>query len=576
MLFCEKNFAQNLFPSSGSTGIGTSSPAISAILEIKSNSKGMLTPRMKQSERDAIVSPATGLLIFQTNNRPGFYYYDGSKWSPISSKGASLSLSNLNSTTAVNADLIPDSNNNKNLGSSSLRWKNVNFYNLNFSDGSVQTTASPWQTSGGNTFLNSGNIGLGTSNPTAKLEVNGHIKITDGTQGLGKVLTSDVDGLTSWVLPLWTLSGNNIYTLTGNTGIGTNTPGYKLDILHNGSTGIRVKSSYFYSTVDIDGNNGDAAIRFIANSTNQWNVRNRPEDNYFEIFEMQDANSSRFVIQDKTGYVGIGANPTAKLSVNGSANKPGGGSWTVFSDARLKQDVQEFTDGLDQVMKIKPVKYHYNEISGFDVKPEYVGVLAQDLQKVAPYMVSEVTMSTGSKTVSKTDKNSSTGMSLDNTNNSSKTQYLQVDNSAMTYMLINAVKEMKGMMDEKNVQINNMQKQIDDLKAIITVKQTNNSVTNQQVNISAKGASDVASLQQNFPNPFNGTTTIKYYLPANMNNANINFYAANGALLKTLKLTTKGNGSINLNAKELPSASYRYALIVDGKTIDSKQMMITR
>jgi uncharacterized protein (TIGR02145 family) len=43
-----------------------------------------------------------------------------------------------------------------------------------------------------------GNVGIGTSNPTAKLDIIGAIKITDGTQGAGKVLTSDASGKASW------------------------------------------------------------------------------------------------------------------------------------------------------------------------------------------------------------------------------------------------------------------------------------------------------------------------------------------------------------------------------------------
>ena len=44
-------------------------------------------------------------------------------------------------------------------------------------------------------------VGIGTASPTAKLEVNGQIKITGGTPGAGKVLTSDAAGLASWATP---------------------------------------------------------------------------------------------------------------------------------------------------------------------------------------------------------------------------------------------------------------------------------------------------------------------------------------------------------------------------------------
>ncbi|MBI3138408.1 MAG: hypothetical protein HYZ15_07475 [Sphingobacteriales bacterium] len=55
----------------------------SAALDIKSTSKGMLVPRMTLAQRTAIAAPASGLLIYQTDNAPGFYYYNGGGWSNI-------------------------------------------------------------------------------------------------------------------------------------------------------------------------------------------------------------------------------------------------------------------------------------------------------------------------------------------------------------------------------------------------------------------------------------------------------------------------------------------------------------
>jgi hypothetical protein len=56
----------------------------SAMLDIKSGNKGLLIPRLTQSERDLISHPATGLMIYQTNGTPGFYYYNGSSWIAVS------------------------------------------------------------------------------------------------------------------------------------------------------------------------------------------------------------------------------------------------------------------------------------------------------------------------------------------------------------------------------------------------------------------------------------------------------------------------------------------------------------
>jgi len=58
-------------------------PQNSAMLDVKSTSKGLLIPRLSQTERNQIVSPAIGLMIFQTNNTPGFYYYNGAAWTHI-------------------------------------------------------------------------------------------------------------------------------------------------------------------------------------------------------------------------------------------------------------------------------------------------------------------------------------------------------------------------------------------------------------------------------------------------------------------------------------------------------------
>lgn len=66
----------------GSTGMGASAPsiAVTAVLDIKSTTKGVLLPRMSKTQRDTISSPATGLMIYQTDNTPGLRVWNGTSW----------------------------------------------------------------------------------------------------------------------------------------------------------------------------------------------------------------------------------------------------------------------------------------------------------------------------------------------------------------------------------------------------------------------------------------------------------------------------------------------------------------
>ncbi|TCC96040.1 beta strand repeat-containing protein [Pedobacter hiemivivus] len=74
------------FGAKAQVGIGTSTPDASAQLEILSTSKGLLIPRMSLVQRNDINSPANGLLIYQTNDSPGFYFYSNGQWQKLANK----------------------------------------------------------------------------------------------------------------------------------------------------------------------------------------------------------------------------------------------------------------------------------------------------------------------------------------------------------------------------------------------------------------------------------------------------------------------------------------------------------
>ena len=73
-------------------GVGTTTPDASSALDITSTTKGLLIPRMTETQRDAISSPATGLMIYQTDGTVGFYYYNGSSWSEVAATSKTYSV----------------------------------------------------------------------------------------------------------------------------------------------------------------------------------------------------------------------------------------------------------------------------------------------------------------------------------------------------------------------------------------------------------------------------------------------------------------------------------------------------
>lgn len=132
-----------------------------------------------------------------------------------------------------------------------------------------------------------------------------------------------------------------------------------------------------------------------------------------------------------SGNVGIGIEaPTEKLDVVGNIKTSGciyyasSSLGTCASDERIKTDVQPFDLGLDALLGINPVQFKYNGLAGFKADgKEQLGVIAQDVEKVAPKLVK-------------------TEMVMLSPKDQEKTQIKVVDYGAFTYVIINAVKEL--------------------------------------------------------------------------------------------------------------------------------------
>ena len=128
------------------------------------------------------------------------------------------------------------------------------------------------------------------------------------------------------------------------------------------------------------------------------------------------SNTGNTIIEPDFGNVGIGtSSPGFKLHVNGSAGKPGGGSWSNASDKRLKDVRGSFSRGLEAVVRLNPVVYRYKKDNPLNLpsEREYIGLIAQEVEKVIPEAVEK-----------------------------DKGEYLHLNNDPIIWSMLNAIKEL--------------------------------------------------------------------------------------------------------------------------------------
>ncbi len=168
-----------------------------------------------------------------------------------------------------------------------------------------------------------GNLGVGTGNPTEKLEVVGKIKatglqVTTGATA-GDVLISDATGNATWQPASsindgdWTEGTGVVYNTTSKVGIGTTTPLAPLNVKYNGGAGIVIQKTNDYPS-----------LQFLENSGDKWDLADNANRFDFRFTPSGGTTSTTLTIRE-TGNVGIGnAVPQEKLHVNGNVRSETG------------------------------------------------------------------------------------------------------------------------------------------------------------------------------------------------------------------------------------------------------------
>ncbi len=158
-------------------------------------------------------------------------------------------------------------------------------------------------------------------------------------------------------------SGNIV--MNGDLAVGTLTAGRRtLEAVAGGGSVFVGGGSNQAGSIDIFSSGQTSEIRFSLDSG---------ANSYI--------NQNSFCVATKTdnGY-------SFKVGLD-SAAKPTSNTWTIDSDRRMKKDIAPFTDGLNVLKQINPIKYRYNGLYGTPLDEEGVGVIAQDVETLLPRSV---------------------------------------------------------------------------------------------------------------------------------------------------------------------------------------------
>lgn len=298
-------------------------------------------------------------------------------------------------------------------------------------------------------------VGVGVSNPSTALDVSGQLKIRNTTSfsgGMRFLELANASGQLRWGIgtfgtetgtanagadfSIWNYGDSEEYIdrpffirrATGNVGIGTSTLGGKLHV--SGDSSVSWPNAQIFST-----NTGTGG--------HTWAFGARPQGTNGDFVVSDETDGvQRVTIQGGTGRVGIGiTSPTHILHING-VGRSTSASWATTSDKRLKENIVDYTLGINELMKIKTYAYNYKAGVENMTKEEQarrrVGIMAQEIEQILPSTITTI-----------------------NENGLSDQRLFNADE--LTYLLINATKDQQREIDALKSQLAEMAAKIEQL-----------------------------------------------------------------------------------------------------------------
>lgn len=279
----------------------------------------------------------------------------------------------------------------------------------------------------------------------------------------------------------------------------------------------------------------DLTVNNNANINNDLNINNNLNVNNNSNFNGTSNFSGTVTVNDlfANNTMGVGVSSvTAGYVFEVAGSALASVAWNT-SDARYKKSIKEISNVSDKLFSISSKSYEFRKDEfkekRFDDKLHF-GFIAQEIEKVYPNLV-----------------------------NKDNKGYYAVNYIEFIPLLLQALKE-------EDQKINLLQNELNELKSKLTVLEKTTGINNTTGKVQA-------TLEQNVPNPFNGSTVIKFNIGKEYTNAFIGVYDMQGKQVKQLFIE-KGMEQVTLEKGLLTAGMYMYSLVVDNNLIDTKRMIV--
>jgi trimeric autotransporter adhesin len=282
LLVCKATFAQ--------VGIGTTTPDASAVLDVKSSTKGLLIPRMTTAQRTTITTPAIGLQVFDTDTK-SVWFYNGTAWSQLSIGSNGWNLTG-NAATNPATNFIGTTDNQplrfrvNNLGAGEIHPTNGNLF-LGLGAGQSNTT--------GNNNTAVGNNALASNTTGDQNTAYGFTALYSNTTGIANTATG-------WALKYNTTG--NFNTANGQTSLFQNTTG-------NDNTAMGADALNRNTTASQNTGIGKGALftQSFSNAGTAW-VSGNTAIGYASLYANQPTSTSDGINNTAVGNLALTANTT--------------------------------------------------------------------------------------------------------------------------------------------------------------------------------------------------------------------------------------------------------------------------